>query len=110
MKEVICMAQASLSIKLTPEDKAELNKMCNNWGVPASTLLNMFIKTVIRERRIPFEIKEKHITGVTEEEYLDSISGFVDEIVSRSRGSWIPYSEAMWEDGYVPDRDIEESL
>lgn len=91
------MAQISLSVKLAAEDKTELNRICGNLGIPMATLINMFVKTVIRERRIPFEIREKRTNEMTEEEYLHSVPGLVDEIISRSKDEWIPYTNAVWE-------------
>ena len=33
-------------------------KFCCNTGLDISTAINLFIKTVLREKRIPFEIKD----------------------------------------------------
>ena len=50
------MAQATISARLDSEDKAAFDNFCRDVGMSASTAINLFIKTVIREHRIPFEI------------------------------------------------------
>ena len=50
------MAQESLTIKLDNETKKEFNEFCEEIGINMTTAINMFIKKVIREQRIPFEL------------------------------------------------------
>lgn len=50
------MANGSLTIKLDNETKKEFNDFCEEIGINMTTALNMFIKKVIREQRIPFEL------------------------------------------------------
>lgn len=50
------MAQGSLTIKLDNETKKEFNEFCEEIGINMTTAINMFIKKVIREQRIPFEL------------------------------------------------------
>ena len=50
------MAQGSLTIKLDNETKKEFNEFCEESGINMTTAINMFIKKVIREQRIPFEL------------------------------------------------------
>jgi len=47
---------ANLTISVNDSDKKEFSEFCDQVGISSSSLLNMFIKTVIREGRIPFEI------------------------------------------------------
>nr|WP_318681267.1 type II toxin-antitoxin system RelB/DinJ family antitoxin [uncultured Treponema sp.] len=47
---------ANLTISVNDSDKKEFGEFCDQVGISSSSLLNMFIKTVIREGRIPFEI------------------------------------------------------
>ena len=51
------MNQSMLSIRVDSNDKKNFETFCNNTGMNVSTAINMFIKTVVREQRIPFEIK-----------------------------------------------------
>ena len=51
------MEQATLSIRVNSKDKKEFDAFCNSIGINVSTAINMFIKAVLREQKIPFEIK-----------------------------------------------------
>lgn len=50
------MSLASITIKTDAEVKKEFNDICEELGLNMSVALNMFIKKVIREQRIPFEL------------------------------------------------------
>jgi len=52
------MAQATISARIDSKDKSDFDAFCNNVGLNASTAINMFIKAVLRENRIPFEISQ----------------------------------------------------
>ena len=51
------MAQATFSIRMDEQLKRQMDEICNEFGMTTSTAINIFAKTVVRERRIPFEIK-----------------------------------------------------
>ncbi len=51
------MEQAFLSVKINPEDKSRFEEFCELTGMNVSVCINMFIKAVLREQKIPFEIK-----------------------------------------------------
>ena len=50
------MSQGSLTIKLDNETKKEFNEFCEEIGINMTTAINMFIKKVVREQRIPFDL------------------------------------------------------
>ena len=50
------MAQSSLTIRIDDELKAEFLEVCDSMGVPATTALTVFVKRVVRDRRIPFDV------------------------------------------------------
>ena len=50
------MAQVTLSVRMDEEVKRLFDSFCTEVGMNASVAVNLFVKTVIRERRIPFEI------------------------------------------------------
>ncbi|WP_288333349.1 type II toxin-antitoxin system RelB/DinJ family antitoxin [Cloacibacillus porcorum] len=50
------MGQAILSVRMDSEVKKEFDAFCADVGMNTSVAVNMFVKTVLRERRIPFEI------------------------------------------------------
>ena len=51
------MANANLSIRVDKETKEKVNELFNKFGLTMITAVNMFLKTAIRENRIPFELK-----------------------------------------------------
>ena len=52
------MAQATISARIDSKDKSDFDNFCNNVGLSASTAINLFVKAVLRENRIPFEIAQ----------------------------------------------------
>lgn len=50
------MAQATFSIRMDEELKKQFDELCSDFGMSASTAFTVFAKTVVRERKIPFEI------------------------------------------------------
>ena len=51
------MAQATISARIDSVDKAQFDQFCDTVGLSTSALLNVFVKKVIREQRIPFSIE-----------------------------------------------------
>lgn len=51
------MALVTISAQIDANDKIRFSTFCDNVGLSTSSALNMFIKAVLREDRIPFEIK-----------------------------------------------------
>ena len=51
------MAQSTFSIRMDENLKRQFDALCADFGMNASTAFNIFARTVVRERRIPFEIQ-----------------------------------------------------
>ena len=51
------MSQATFSIRLDEKLKRQFDKLCENFGMNATTAFNVFARAVVRERKIPFEIQ-----------------------------------------------------
>ncbi len=51
------MAQATFSVRMDENLKKQFDLLCSDFGMNASTAINIFAKVVVRERKIPFEIK-----------------------------------------------------
>ena len=67
------MAQANLSVRIDENDKKSFEAFCNETGMNVSVAINMFIKTVLREHRLPFEIKSDPFYSKSNIEYLEKI-------------------------------------
>lgn len=52
------MAQATLTARVDAADKINFDAFCSNVGLNTSTAINLFVKAVLRENRIPFEITQ----------------------------------------------------
>ena len=52
------MAQATLTASVDAQDKIDFDAFCSNVGLNTSTAINLFVKAVLRENRIPFEIAQ----------------------------------------------------
>ena len=50
------MALATLTARVDEKDKVNFDTFCSNVGLNTSTAINLFVKAVLRENRIPFEI------------------------------------------------------
>lgn len=51
------MPQAIMNVRVDSDDKKSFDKFCNAVGMNVSVAVNMFVKAVIREQKLPFEIK-----------------------------------------------------
>ena len=58
------MAQATFSVRMDEALKKQFDGLCQEFGMNASTAINVFARAVGRQRRIPFEISspESEIT------------------------------------------------
>ena len=52
------MAQTTITARIDSSDKSQFDSFCSNVGINTSTAINMFVKAVLRENRIPFEITQ----------------------------------------------------
>ena len=62
------MALSTFSVRMDESLKKEFDALCNDFGMSASTAFNVFARTVVRERRIPFEIVATHTQTPTRED------------------------------------------
>jgi DNA-damage-inducible protein J len=53
---VIFMAQTNINIRMDEGLKQEFDWLCTELGLNMTTAFNVFARTVVRSRRIPFEI------------------------------------------------------
>ena len=50
------MAQATFSVRMDDSLKNQFEALCSEFGMNMTTAINVFARTVVRERKIPFEI------------------------------------------------------
>lgn len=51
------MAQTSINIRMDEDLKKQFDTFCNDVGMSMTTAICIFAKAVVREQRLPFEIK-----------------------------------------------------
>ena len=50
------MTQSNISIRIDEKLKQKFDSLCEELGLTMSAAINMFVKAVVREQRIPFEL------------------------------------------------------
>lgn len=51
------MAQTTMTFRIDDSLKKDFDRLCNEFGFTSTAALTVFMKAVVRERRIPFEIR-----------------------------------------------------
>lgn len=67
------MSQMNLSVRVDEKDKKKFENFCNETGMNVSVAINMFIKTVLREQRLPFEIKVDKFYSEKNMKYIEKV-------------------------------------
>lgn len=53
------MPMATITARVDAADKTAFDDFCANVGLNASAAINIYVKTVLREHRIPFDITNR---------------------------------------------------
>ncbi len=53
------MAQTAMTVRMDNQQKAQFDRLCEQFGMSANTAINIFVKAVIRSKSIPFSIQIK---------------------------------------------------
>lgn len=92
------MESLTLNVRVDANDKKNFEEFCNSVGMNVSTAVNMFIKAVLREQKLPFEIKsntydkiiyeklkeaELEINNKTERYTIDDITNSMNNIINK---------------------------
>lgn len=59
------MAHSAFSVRMDTQLKNDFTAMCEAFGMPVSTAITLFAKAVVREQKIPFEIKIDNPNEIT---------------------------------------------
>ena len=59
------MAQTAMTVRMDSQQKAQFDKLCEQFGMSTNTAINIFVKAVIRSKSIPFSIQAKEEDEVT---------------------------------------------
>lgn len=92
------MESLTLNVRVDANDKKKFEQFCNNVGMNVSTAVNMFIKAVLREQRLPFEVKsstsdelilkkiqeaEKEMNSTSERYTIADIENSMNDIINK---------------------------
>ena len=83
------MAQTLVNFRIDETTKMQMEQVCSELGLTMSTALNIFVKKVVREKRIPFDVS-------------------IDPFYSESNMKAIKESIKQLEEGKVVAKTIEE--
>ena len=86
------MGQTTLNVRMDEDLKRRFDSFCAEVGMNASVAVNLFVKTVIREQRIPFEI-----TTAPKQETRAAIEETEKDLKSRNLKSYDDVDEMMKE-------------
>lgn len=87
------MAQTAMTVRMDNQQKAQFDKLCEQFGMSANTAINIFVKAVIRSKSIPFSIQAKN-----EEE---------DEVTAKAKAAF-KQLRAKAERGATPELTLDE--
>jgi len=66
------MESLTLNVRVDANDKKCFEQFCSNVGMNVSTAINMFIKAVLREQKLPFEIKSNKFDEIVYEKLKEA--------------------------------------
>ena len=53
------MAQIAFTVRMDSDTKKKLDDLCKDFGMSTNTAFNIFARTVVKSRRIPFELESE---------------------------------------------------
>ena len=57
INNLFIMGQAAVTIRMDADIKRQFDALCQDFGMSANTAFNIFARSVVRSRSIPFEIQ-----------------------------------------------------
>ena len=91
------MAQATMNVRIDENIKKSFDEFCSEVGMNASVAVNMFIRAVLRSRRIPFEITDSANEPMEEALMAEAVRGILLERMREAdeTGRWIDHATIM---------------
>jgi len=86
------MTQQFIHVRVDPTQKKDAEKVLNSLGLTMTTGIHLFLNSVIRNKGLPFEIKQSReeilgeIVAETEQKYQKAVA----ETIAQSRASGFP--------------------
>ena len=67
------MAQSALTIRLDSDLKMQFDSLCEEFGMSTNTAFNIYVRQVVRSRRIPFAIEAPAKDDIMEKDVQHSM-------------------------------------
>lgn len=78
------MESLTLNVRVDANDKRRFEEFCNSVGMNVSTAVNMFIKAVLREQKLPFEVRANTFDENVYEKLREAEKRYTKEEVFKS--------------------------
>lgn len=72
------MAQTAFTVRMETDTKKRFDELCKDFGMSANTAFNIFARTVVKQRRIPFEVESEQ--EVEKKEAASRFGELLDEL------------------------------
>lgn len=72
------MAQTMVNFRMDTEEKDTFEDICEQLGLTVSTAFKIFVKKVIREQRIPFDLSLDPFYSKPNIQYLEKVTQEID--------------------------------
>lgn len=66
------METLTLNVRVDANNKKSFEQFCSSVGMNVSTAVNVFIKAVLREQKLPFEIKTNTFDNIVHEKLKEA--------------------------------------
>ena len=98
------MAQTNISIRIDESIKKQFDEFCEEIGMNMTTAINIFIKRVLREQRIPFALSISDYNKETQNAIEDAENGIglskvynnIDELFEDLDNAWFKVYIKVW--------------
>lgn len=78
------MGQTAVTIRLDSDLKNQFDGLCNDFGMSVNTAFNIFVRTVVRTRSIPFKIEDN---SPTREELLAQSRALFEQLREQAKSN-----------------------
>lgn len=84
------MSTTAISIRLDSEIKQQFDELCKEFGLSSSTAFNIFARTVVRQKAIPFPISIEKVDEGTPRRSLEAQNALsrIQSISAQEEHEW----------------------
>jgi len=83
-KDVAFVSTVNLTVRVDERTKKEFDIFCENVGLNATAAVNMFIRTVVRTRAIPFLVTDSNSEKQDNKFYMEQMKNSVQSMRAKS--------------------------